>query len=122
MKKTNKIVSYLIIFIIVISPAFQIFKMISTGNSSEMSSNDKLLRSSDITNTKQWIKNGDFSSQENWTVAKGELGDPTDVDASISNDEANYQVLGFNDQFTFEENYNKSSLQNNCFKTNNNRG
>jgi len=105
LKKTNKIVLCLIIFSIVISPAFQIFKMISIGNSSEMSSKDILPYSSDITNTKQWITNGDFSSQENWTVAKGELGDPADVGASISNDEANYQVLGFNDRFTFEENY-----------------
>jgi len=106
LKKTNKIVLCLLVFFIVIVPGLQIFKMISLGNSSEMSSNDELLRSSDITTTKQWITNGDFSSQENWTVIKGELGDPTDVDASISNGEANYQVLGFDDQFTFEENYN----------------
>ena len=60
---------------------------------------------SEVTKTRQWIINGDFSSSDNWTSEKGMLGDPDDVDGSITAGYANYQVLGSEDQFTFEEKY-----------------
>ncbi|MFX1317163.1 MAG: hypothetical protein ACFE9T_14980 [Promethearchaeota archaeon] len=49
---------------------------------------------SEVTRTRQWIKNGNFSSSDYWTPTKGDSGDPEDVDASISGGTANYTING----------------------------
>jgi len=94
-------VGYLTILCFVLSFTIQVININPIKNPNELSNVKGLNSSTDVTHIKEWIQNGDFNSQENWTVAKGELGDPTDVDASISNGEANYQVLGEIDTFSF---------------------
>ncbi len=56
----------------------------------------KIYNSAAVTNTIDWIANGNFTSTDNWTSTKGLLGDPTDVSASIDVGEemANYSVFG----------------------------
>jgi len=53
-----------------------------------------------VTNTKQWILNGDFSSSDNWTSEKSILGDPDDVDATISSGAANFIINGELDKYS----------------------
>ncbi|KKN21569.1 hypothetical protein LCGC14_0924010 [marine sediment metagenome] len=48
---------------------------------------------------KEWLKNNDFSTQDNWFSEKGGQGDNTTVDASISSGQANYKVIGENNTF-----------------------
>ncbi|MFX1363630.1 MAG: hypothetical protein ACFFCE_09530 [Promethearchaeota archaeon] len=64
---------------------------------------------SEVTHTKDWIANGDFSSTENWSSSKGTSGDPNDVNAYIGGGQANYELLGYEDRFTFEEKYHMDS-------------
>ncbi|MFX0027058.1 MAG: hypothetical protein ACFE8M_11660 [Candidatus Hermodarchaeota archaeon] len=109
MNKKKKIVLCLIIFFIIVSPTIQIFNMNLKGNSDEISNEDKFPLPSDLTSTKQWITNGGFDSPDNWTSIKGSLGDPTDVNAYISGGQANYEVVGSENRFTFEEKYNMGS-------------
>ncbi|MFW9987256.1 MAG: hypothetical protein ACFFC3_01215 [Candidatus Odinarchaeota archaeon] len=51
---------------------------------------------SEVTKTRQWIKNGNFSSSDYWTPVEcleGD-GDPDDVDAYISDGKANFEIIG----------------------------
>ncbi|MFX0148778.1 MAG: hypothetical protein ACFE8E_13650, partial [Candidatus Hodarchaeota archaeon] len=109
MKRTKKGVLYTLILFIVISSVLPIFQIKPIRNLMENRDQDSTIRSSDITTTKQWITNGGFDTLDNWTLIEGSLGDPTDVNAYIGGGEANYEVLGSEDRFTFEEKYNMVS-------------
>ena len=105
MKNMKNKVGYLIILCLVLSFTIQVININPIKNTNELSNVRGLNISTDVTHSKEWIKNGNFTSQEYWNSTKGELGDPEDVDSNISGGYANYEVLGFDDRFAFEENY-----------------
>ncbi len=105
MKNKKNKVGYLIVLLIIFLVASQIFYLNPIDNSQELNDHGEIHSSAQESYQEQWISNPNFVSSENWTSIKGELGDPNDVNAYISNGAANYDVLGFKDQFTFEENY-----------------
>ena len=83
----------IVILISIVTP----IGLINKKNSSFKRENQgKIYNSAAITNTKDWIKNGNFTSDQYWNSTKGALGDPTDVSASInvSAEVANFVVLG----------------------------
>ncbi len=88
----------LVILFSLITPIGLINKKFS---SSKHENHGKIHNSAAVTNTKDWIANGNFTTTDNWTSSKGLLGGPSDVSASIDTSEevANYSVLG--DQFEF---------------------
>jgi len=43
---------------------------------------------------KQWLRNADFSTQDDWFSLKGEQGDNSTIDANIRSEQANYIVVG----------------------------
>ena len=47
----------------------------------------------------QWLKNTDFSTTDDWFILKGEQGDNSTIDATISSGQANYVVIGDNRNF-----------------------
>jgi len=91
----NKVGFFLVILIV-----FSIIAQTSFVNLKDNSMVEKKIENlqhskvSKVTNTRQWIINGDFSSSDNWTSAKSTLGDPDDVDAIISGGTANYTING----------------------------
>ncbi len=50
--------------------------------------------------TQQWIRNSDFSTQDDWDWENGTQGDNSDMNAIISSDQANYEVLGEKKSFS----------------------
>ncbi len=105
MKKNNIRVKGLIILLAIVLFSFPISNLLPISNSNDSNNVGDIHPSAEVTNTTQWIKNPNFDSSVNWTSITGDLGDPTDVNGYIGDGMANYQVLGFEDQFTFEENY-----------------
>lgn len=61
---------------------------------SELKTESKVNQSAIETREEQWLKNNDFSTLDSWFYSKGTGGDNSSVEASISNDQANYRVLG----------------------------
>ena len=99
LKNTKKKFGRLILLILISASLFQIFNLSTIEKSTEAINQGKIHNSALVTNTRQWIKNGNFSSQQYWNSTKGTLGDPEDVDANISGGHANYEVLGDNGTF-----------------------
>ncbi|OLS20513.1 MAG: hypothetical protein HeimC3_40270 [Candidatus Heimdallarchaeota archaeon LC_3] len=49
--------------------------------------------------TKQWLKNNDFSSSNSWFLLKGDQGDNSTVNGTISGGYANYKIIGDNNTY-----------------------
>ncbi len=94
MKEKNIRIKGLVILLVIVLFSFPISYLFPLSNSNDTNNVGDIHPSAEITNTTQWIKNPNFISSENWTSIKGDFGDPTDVNAHISNGVANYEVLG----------------------------
>ncbi|KKM99814.1 hypothetical protein LCGC14_1144090 [marine sediment metagenome] len=90
----KKIISYLFILLILTSFFIQIVRLNLNYSSINRENQENIHNSASVTNTLQWITNGNFTSADNWTSTKGVLGDPTDVGASINGGVANYEIIG----------------------------
>jgi len=96
----NKKKTCCMILICIIFSGFLSFYSLNLENNSKDSINSKQIKTSaQESYLRQWMANPSFSSTENWTSHKGELGDPDDVNAEISGGEANFEVFG--DKQTF---------------------
>ena len=91
---------YLIILFLISASTFQIYNINNTNITPNQDTQEGIHNSALITKTRQWIKNGNFTSTQYWSSTKGPLGDPTDIDASIGDSVAKYEVLG--NLFTFD--------------------
>lgn len=49
---------------------------------------------------REWLKNNDFSTQDEWSYNKGAQGDNSTTDANISNGNANYIIIGEDSSFS----------------------
>lgn len=49
---------------------------------------------------REWLKNNDFSTQDEWFYNKGAQGDNSTTDANISNGNANYIIIGEDSSFS----------------------
>ncbi|MFW9829006.1 MAG: hypothetical protein ACFFEY_15620 [Candidatus Thorarchaeota archaeon] len=101
MNKGKKKIGYIILLILISASCFQIININICINSQEDPNRINPQNSALISNTKQWIINGDFSSAENWTSSKATVGDPNDVHAEISGGYANYMLLGDKRTFSY---------------------
>ncbi len=61
---------------------------------SELKTESKVNQSAMETREEQWLNNNDFSTLDSWFYSKGAEGDNSSVEANISNNQANYRVLG----------------------------
>ena len=100
MKKILKKVCYLIIIFVILSGSFHFLlnpQIISILNNNK----GKIYSSGQTLYSKEWLKNNDFSTQDEWDYTKGQQGDNSTVDANISsvNEWANYKVVGENSTF-----------------------
>ncbi|MFX0023784.1 MAG: hypothetical protein ACFE9S_15765 [Candidatus Hermodarchaeota archaeon] len=92
----KKIKLFMIFFIIILLES-QIFNNFLIKSSLQIKSYDRIPFLADITQTKQWIQNSDFTNQQYWYSSI--QGDPSDVNASIDEGQANYKILGDSRQF-----------------------
>ncbi|MFX1291056.1 MAG: hypothetical protein ACFFAG_08875, partial [Promethearchaeota archaeon] len=99
MIKNKKITSYMILICIIFSGFLSFYSLNLENNSKDLINSKQIKTSAQESYLKPWMANPSFSSTENWTSHKGELGDPDDVDAEISGGEANFEVFG--DKQTF---------------------
>lgn len=109
-EKRKKIGLLIIIIIIAFSFISQAYFLNLEDNSIAEKNPDKIDHSgvSKVQHTRQWIVNGNFSSPDNWTSAKGTLGDPKDVDAVISGGTANYTINGESGKYSISGTPNSS--------------
>lgn len=91
-------VYYFSVLFFVIILIFQFFNLSLINKLSELSNQEGIHHSAEEIYRKQWVKNPDFTSQQYWYSSK--LGDETDTDPTITNDQANFKVIG--DLKTFE--------------------
>ncbi len=94
MREKRKKVGLFIILLIAFSFIFQTSFLNLKDNSIIEKNLGKIDHSGEVTHTRQWIINGNFSSPDNWTSTKGPYGHPEDVDAAISGGTANYTING----------------------------
>jgi len=87
--KRNSLLIITSIFISLLIPVVYNHKKVTNF---EVSDVEKIHPSAEQSYTKQWLTNPNFSTLESWYSSK--VGDPSDVDALISDEEANYIVLG----------------------------
>ena len=90
----------LIILFIAFTVYFHFFFNITLINFSSRSNNQEKIHSSGQTlYTEQWLKNNNFSSQDHWFLTKGDQGDNSTVNGTISGGNANYKIVGDNNTF-----------------------
>ena len=95
-KRKLKIGSLVFLFIIIFSNFYITFLNqfdFQDDNIKDINSSGEILHS------KQWLKNNEFTTQDEWFYLKGDQGDNSTVDANISNNQANYIIAGENDTF-----------------------
>ncbi|KKN33195.1 hypothetical protein LCGC14_0806250 [marine sediment metagenome] len=101
MKNLIKKVSSLIMIFILLSGSFQFFLNHQIISILKFNNEDKIHSSGQISYSKEWLKNNNFSTQDEWNYTKGQQGDNSTVGAniSVSNEWANYKVLGENNTY-----------------------
>lgn len=93
-KKINVRYILLCLFIIIIILNFFLVFPFSNNNSFNSHNMSDLKSSGTRIIQTQWLKNNNFSTQDFWYYSKGAQGDNSTVDADISSDQANYNILG----------------------------
>jgi hypothetical protein len=79
---------------------FPFFSLINNNRKFQEMSNENILQfSGETVYNEEWLDNNNFSTQDEWFYSKGAQGDNSTVDANISNDQANYKVIGDNNTF-----------------------
>ena len=78
----NKSIKFFIIFFSIFSLGFQIFNNSLIEYSPEINNHDRIPLLADALQTRQWIKNSDFTTQQYWYST--EQGDDSDINATIS--------------------------------------
>ncbi|MBY8990437.1 MAG: hypothetical protein KGD58_06755 [Candidatus Lokiarchaeota archaeon] len=100
---SKKIKVQIIIVILLISSFALIFRYKNHNNSYfNVNEQDNIHTSAQISETKQWIKNPTFESpiEPSWYWKNGTEGDNSDVNATSSPGQANFEVLGETRTFT----------------------
>lgn len=96
----KKIISSILLGILIIQIVIMNFSPLNENN--EISFNEPindLNTSASQLIQQQWLKNTDFSTTDEWFSLKGAQGDNSTIDGIISNGQANYIVIGENDNF-----------------------
>jgi len=100
-KKSNNCIIFVITVVVLLflSSLFLHFNSINNSTSIENNKQNASLAQSIFqtkwiveTHEKQWIKNSEFDTVEDWSSF--EQGDASDVDAYVSSGQANFEVLG----------------------------
>ncbi|MFX0036014.1 MAG: hypothetical protein ACFE9I_10290 [Candidatus Hermodarchaeota archaeon] len=96
MRKSRKTIGCVLLLSIVFSLGLEFFSLKLINNSNESINEKQINNSAQESYIRQWIENPYFTSTDNWTSSKGLLGDPDDLEASIdiSEEQANFQVIG----------------------------
>ena len=89
---TNKNRSYSLLGIVFVF--LLIFSFIPMPTQSNIKIKDNISSSALETHEEQWVENNGFSTQDAWFYTKGAQGDNSSVNADISNNQANFKVLG----------------------------
>ena len=93
LKKNKKIILIIIIFVSLFFNLYQSVIIMKQNESiTENNSGIKLSREERITSP--WLNNSGFTSTDNWNLYKGDLGDKSDVDGNISQNQGNCYILG----------------------------
>ncbi|KKN08515.1 hypothetical protein LCGC14_1055930 [marine sediment metagenome] len=108
MKRLKDVIKCSLIFFIVISASFLLPTL--SKDSSPLNS-EKIHNSGQILYSKQWLKNNNFSTQDNWYLTKGVQGDNSTVNGTISGGVANFKILGDNQTIEISDPLNDGSWQ-----------
>ncbi len=92
-KLINKKTQYLTLIAILLVLVFNFFFIVQLNFRMSQKST-KNFQISTSNPPEQWLSNINFTTQEAWYSTKGSTGDNSDVDAFISNEQANYRVIG----------------------------
>jgi len=95
MRQLKKLYCLIILFIIV-SASFLITTFPRVPSSLKLTNQNNLHNSGQTLHTEQWLKNNNFSTQDEWFLTKGDQGDNSTVNGTISGGSANFIVLGDN--------------------------
>ena len=99
-KKVNvRCVLPCLLIIVIILNLFLIFPL-SNDNSIKSNKMGDIKSSATRIIQTQWLKNSNFSTQDSWFYTKGNQGDNYTIDANISNETANYKILGNSTEFS----------------------
>jgi len=102
MTRIRKIRIFSVIFIITVSfflvPLNSYF--LNFNHKRPIEHTDFIHSSAETVYNQEWLKNNNFATQDNWYYTKGARGDNSTLDANISDDQANFKVLG--ESGTFE--------------------
>ena len=93
----NKSIKFFIIFFSIFLLGFQIFNNNLIEYPPEINNHDRIPLLADVSQTRQWIKNSDFTTQQYWYSTK--QGDDSDINATISDSQANFKILGDSGKF-----------------------
>ncbi len=101
MSKNKKIIAVSIVFLIVITSFLIPPYLYDLNNYSQLNMQPDYIHSSGETvYNQEWLKNNDFSTQDDWYSTKGAQGDNSTVYANISSNQANFIISG--ESKTFE--------------------
>ncbi|MFW9972945.1 MAG: hypothetical protein ACFFDF_22355 [Candidatus Odinarchaeota archaeon] len=92
-----KKIELLFIFFLIISLESQIFNVALIKSYLKINDHDRVPFLAAITQTRQWIKNSDFTTQQYWYSSI--QGDHSDVNATMTEGHANFKILGDSRQF-----------------------
>ena len=101
MKNIIKKVSCLIMIFVILSGSFHFFNSPQEISPSRFNNQEKIHSSGQTLYSKEWLKNNDFSTQDEWILTKGVQGDNSTVDAYINStsESANFKIVGENNTF-----------------------
>lgn len=99
MKFSKKLIQSLIISLFIISIFFQVTPLNLINNSMDFNDKKEVELSAEELYTEEWLINNNFTTIESWFSEIGSLGDPSDINATISGGQANFLILG--DKRTF---------------------
>lgn len=93
MRITKKLILSFIISLIIIPIFFQI-PLLNLVNNSIDFNNQNLGLSTEEFYSEEWLLNNNFTTSQSWFSKVGGLGDPSDINATISGGQANFLILG----------------------------
>ncbi|MFX1322413.1 MAG: hypothetical protein ACFFAQ_12310 [Promethearchaeota archaeon] len=94
MKFSKKLMLFFIISLFIIPILFQVTLLNLVNTSIDFNEHKNVSLSTEEFYTEEWLVNNNFTTNASWFSDIGSLGDPTDVNATISGGQANFLILG----------------------------
>ncbi|MFX1419387.1 MAG: hypothetical protein ACFE9N_10745 [Promethearchaeota archaeon] len=94
-KKIQCLITLVILLVLIFN-----FFLMTQLNFKTIENQKELFQISTSNPSEQWLRNINFTTQEAWFYTKGNTGDNSTVNAFISNQQANYRIIGDSREFS----------------------